>query len=169
MGIGSVLNLIPGVHYVYAGIIIAGLIGGYTAWQIHDRHEQRIGAQRIEVAVAAAKAAAEAQNAKDNAARKANDDAQVAREKADYEKRIADSNATVASLNARLRKLAASGNSDQVAVPSNPGSASGTNDASGISGSVELALEGIVTAAGHDADKVAGLQDYITNVCVKPQ
>lgn len=165
----GILSLIPIKDWIYGGLIAAILIFGGIAWHRHNVHEQQLGAQRIETAVSAERVRAEQQNAKDNAARKTADDAQVAKDKADYEKRLSDSNALVASLNARLRSLTAASNSGKAPLPGNPAASAGTNDASGISASVESALEGVIGAAGRDGDKVTALQAYINNVCLAPQ
>jgi len=49
------LSLIPGVHYVYAGIIGA-LIVGFIAWSVHEQH---VGKDREDKIIAASQLAAE--------------------------------------------------------------------------------------------------------------
>lgn len=162
------LSLLPIKDWIYGGVILALLIGGAIAWHKHDITEQNIGKQMIEAAVKAENTRVTEQNAKDNATKEAADAAQVAQEKQDYEKRLTDANNLTASLNARLRQLSANSAGRSAAVPGQAGSGSGANDSTGISTSAELALEGVITAAGHDADKVTALQAYVDNVCLKP-
>ena len=161
-----ITKFIPVKDLVYAALIAALLLGGAIAWHRHNVTEQKIGQQKVEAAVAAKTAELTAQNQKELAAQAARDAETLKQEETRYETQLTDSNKLTADLNRRLRQLAAAGNSGQAAVPGNPASGSGANGAPAVAAGVEPAVEGVITAAGHDAAQVVALQDYISNVCL---
>lgn len=164
----GLLSLIPLKDWLWATLVASLLIGGSIAWHEHNVHEQQLGAQRIDAAVKANTATLEAKNQKDLAKQASDDAAKLKLVEDGYAKKLDDSNKLTSDLNSRLRKLTALSGSGKAAVPGNSQAGSGSNDTGGIPSGVESAIEGVVTAAGHDADKVAALQDYINGVCLAP-
>lgn len=164
---GILSSLVPFKDWIYIGIIVFGVTAGGIAWHEHNVHEQQLGAQRVEVAVKSATDKLTAQNQKDLKAQAEADASALKAVEDGYAKRLDDSNKLTSDLNRRLRILAAAGGRSEAPMSGQAPALGGSDGSPGIPASIELALEGVVTAAGHDADKVIALQDYINNVCTK--
>lgn len=157
------LSLLFSKDGLYSAIIVGLLIG--FGWFVH--HERAIGAAHEAAAVNAATEALTKQNTVHNAEVLAAETKAVANLEDAFNAKLKDSDATAADVNRRLQLALTRRQSSGPAVPQ-AGSTAGQSDvAAGVPNSLADAIEGIVSAAGHDADKVVALQSFITNVCEK--
>lgn len=125
------------------------------------------GEAKVENAVKVKTLEIEAQNLADNTRIEAAHRAAITRIQDEDAKALAAADARADDINGRLRAYVAS--RSQAARPGDLATSAGPDDPSRVTAGVEQAVEGVVTAAGHDAAKVVGLQNYITNVCLKPR
>lgn len=153
------MNFLPQADIVYVAIF-AGVVG-CGLWFIH--HERAEGAARAVAAVQASSAKLTAENNAALAAKDAANAAAITSLENSYNARLKTSDALTAALNKRLHNFDAG--SSQAAVPDDSSATRKPDVPAGVPGSVDSALQGVITAAGHDADKVTALQQFITQVC----
>lgn len=147
---------------IIIALVVLGMLGmGVYEWR-HSLIED--GEQKIQAAVADTTAKAEAQRLHELAEQKIADIALIQLVEKTYASALADSNVAVDDLNGKLRAYAAASRRG-LALPGDPATSAGPDDAPRISPSVEAAIEGVDRAAGHDGAKVTGLQNYITKEC----
>ena len=163
----GILSLIPIKDWIYCGIFAVAAIAVSIGWHEHNVTEQKLGAQKVEEAVKAANDKAAADNAAANKRIEADHAERVATIEDNYEHMLQASDVSVAALNARLRQLTTASVGNQTAVPGNAATQTGPNDPTRISPSLAAAIEGVVTAGSHDADKVVALQNYVRDVCLR--
>lgn len=147
---------------IIIALVILGMLGmGIYEWR-HSLIED--GEQKIQAAIAATTTALQAKNTADLAAQHAVDIANITQIGATYAQALAASNTTVDDLNSRLRAYA-SASRRGLALPGDPATPAGPDDATGSTDRVTEAVAGVNIAAARDAAKVIGLQSYIEKVC----
>ena len=148
--------------YFYAAIIAA--VGAFAVYErVHLIHE---GEAKTLAALAASTAKLTAANtAALEAQAKADADKLDALESS-YAKALATSTASASALAQRLRDYETASRG-KVAVPGDPATSAGPDAPAAKSSGIDDAIAAVITAAGHDADQVTSLQQYITGVCLK--
>jgi hypothetical protein len=144
---------------IYSALIIALFSVG-----VYERaHLINEGKADVERQLAASTAKLTAANNAALAKQAADDAAAITALETSYANALKASDANASALAVRLRNYLAGGG--KAAVPGNTAAPGKPDAAPGVSDSVGRALQGVVAAAGHDGDKVAALQAYITAVC----
>jgi hypothetical protein len=156
------LALIPAKDWLYGAIITALLIsfGVYTA------HERDIGKAKEAAAVASATKKALDAAAKQNEIRAAADAKINQSIEADFNAKLSASTAANGALAQRLRDYESARSSGR-AVPGDPATPGSPDVPAAQPASVDDAVAAVIEAAGHDADQVIALQNYIGAVCLK--
>ena len=154
------LSLLPSRDWFYAALII-----GLVAWGAKERHDLLAeGARHESQAVAAATLKAQQTRAAELMVLAKQDAQNLIDVRTDYETRLTASAKLTASLSARLRDYLNASRSS-AAVPGDPATSAGPDGPAGESDGVAGALQGVIDAAGQDADKVIALQQYVLKEC----
>jgi len=152
-----------GVKDIFYGVLIAALV----SFVVYERnHLINEGKADVLTALAASTAKLTAANtAALEAQAKADADKLDALESS-YAKALATSTASASALAQRLRDYETASRG-KVAVPGDPATSAGPDAPAAKSSGIDDAIAAVITAAGHDADQVTSLQQYITGVCLK--
>jgi hypothetical protein len=145
---------------IVALVVLAALGGWGTYEHFHLLHE---GAAQYEAKVAAATAKAQSDRTAALAAQHTADVAMNNVIEEMYEKALAKSAADNTDLAQRLHNFEASRSCP--ALPGAPATPAGSDGAPVVPSRVDRAVDGVITSAGHDADQVIALQNYITKEC----
>jgi hypothetical protein len=149
---------------VIAWIIAAlGAAGVITAFAVHERS---VEAAKIDAKIASITAKAETKRTKDLAAQAAADQIKLNSIENGYAQALKASNDNAASLVSRLHDYEVASRR-RVAVPGTPATSAGPDAPAPQPSRVDRAIDGVVTAAGRDADQVIALQKYIKQECLK--
>lgn len=154
--------MVTEVRILIATVVMVVLTVGFFTY----RHSLIAdGEQKIVAAVGEATRKLTEQHAKDMQVQMDKDMAAIHTIENTYAKALTASNSSVDDLNRRLRAYASAGRSG-TALPGDPATAAGPDDAPRIASGVEEAIEGVAAAAAHDDAKVIGLQHYVNEVCL---
>ena len=159
---GALLALVPLKDWVYCGVIAA--LGITFGW--YTVHERNIGEAKLAASVASATKKTLDAATKANEIRAAADAKTIQSLTSDYNAKLAASNASGAALALRLRDYESARSSGR-ALPGDPATPGSPDVPAAQPASVDDAVAGVIEAAGHDADQVKALQEYISRVCLK--
>lgn len=147
------------------GVALLALVGCFL-WYRHSLIAN--GERTLEAKVSEVTAAAELKRTNDLAEQRVKDMAAIDTVEKTYANALVSATQSIDDLNSRLRAYT-SASRRGLALPGDPATPAGPDDASGVSDSsgdpVERAQEGVNSAASRDAVKIAGLQSYIEKVC----
>lgn len=155
------MGFLPQADIIYVALFVA--LGAFALYERH--HLIAEGEQKVLTALAASTAKLTAQN---NAAlaKQAADDAATLKSVQDgYDAALKTSLASSSALARRLRDYEAG--RGKTAVPSDPTAPGKPDGGAAVAISVDIAVAGVIDAAGHDAQQVIGLQQYISGVCLR--
>ena len=148
--------------YFYAAIIAA--IGAFAVYErVHLIHE---GEAKTLAALAASTAKLTAANTAALAALAKADADKLDALESSYAKALATSTASASELAQRLRDYKTASRRG-TAVPGDPATPGSPDVPAAQPASVDDAVAAVIEAAGHDADQVIALQNYIGAVCLK--
>ena len=147
---------------IYAFLIIA--LGAFLVYE--RTHLINEGKKDVLTALAASTAKLTAANNAALAKQAGEDAAAITAVETSYAKALATSNAATAALSGRLRDYLAA-RSGEATVPGNPATPGKPDGSAAVTSGVDSALAGVIGAAGHDAQQVIALQQYVTDVCLR--
>ena len=146
--------------YFYAAIIAA--IGAFAVYErVHLIHE---GEAKTLAALAASTAKLTAANTAALAALAKADADKLDALESSYAKALATSTASASELAQRLRDYETASRRG-TALPGDPATSAGPDAPAAKSGSIDDAVSAVISAAGHDAEQVTALQDYVKTIC----
>jgi hypothetical protein len=150
-----------GIKDIFYGALIAAIV----AFGVYERaHLINEGEAKTLATLAASTAKLTAANtAALDALAKADADKLDALESS-YAKALATSTASASELAQRLRDYETASRG-KVAVPGNPATSAGPDAPATKSGGIDDAVSAVISAAGHDAEQVVALQDYVKTIC----